>query len=318
MNHQPLIRFASRVSTVISHPLTFVVVTIAMAGWLVAWAASGFPDHWRHIQTVLTSAVTFTLLFILNHNQRRDRIVTHIKLDELIRASEGAHNAILDLEKLTEQDIEHIQSGYAEIAAAARESLRRGRTADATAVVEVRTIPGWCDIPAALADPVRLAAVHRLGLETPAAHRGAGDARLDAVTRIAARQLGVPVVLLSIVTDTKQVFASAVGLSAEIDAVRETPVEESFCQYVVGTGRPFVVNDSTQNPVVCDNPAVRNLRIAAYCGVPIRLADGQVVGSLCAIDTQPRTWTRADEALLNDLAEVVVAGVEPSAASPHR
>ena len=310
MNHRPLIRFASRISAVISHPLTFVFVMLAMGAWVVAWAVSGYPDHWRHVQTVITSAITFTLLFILNHNQRRDRIVTHIKLDELIRVSEGAHNAILDLEKLTEHDIEHIQSGYGEIAAAAREALRSGRTADATAVVEVRTIPGWCDVSAVLADQARLAAVHRLGLDRPKARSGAGDACFDAVTRMAARQLGVPVVLLSIVTDAKQVFASAVGLSPEIDAVRETPVHESFCQYVVGTGRPFVVNDASGNPLVCDNPAVRYLRIAAYCGVPIRLADGQVVGSLCAIDTQPRTWTRADETLLCDLAEVVVAGME--------
>lgn len=310
MNHQPLIRFASHVSALISHPLTFVVVMLVMGAWLVAWSASGFPDHWRKVQGVVTSAITFTLLFILNHNQRRDRIVTHIKIDELIRASEGAHNAILDLEKLTEHDIERIQSGYAEIAAAAREALRGGRTADATAVVEVRTIPGWCDVSAVLTDPARLAAVHRLGLDTPTAHRGAGDACFDALTRLAARQLDVPVVLLSVVTERKQVFASAVGLSPENEAVRETPVHESFCQYVVGTGRPFVVNDSSRNPLVCDNPAVRNLRIAAYCGVPIRLASGPVVGSLCAIDTRPRTWTHGDENLLEGLAEVVAAGMD--------
>ena len=122
MKHTTLIRFASRVSNVISHPLTFVIVMILMGAWLAAWAASGFPDTWRHMQSVVTSAVTFTLLFILNHNQRRDKIVTHIKLDELIRANEGAHNAILDLERLTEQDIEYIQSGYVEIAARARDA----------------------------------------------------------------------------------------------------------------------------------------------------------------------------------------------------
>ena len=71
-----------------------------------------------------------------------------------------------------------------------------------------------------------------------------------------------------------------------------------------------MVNDSAHNPVVCDNPAVRNLTIAAYCGVPIRLSSGLVLGSLCAIDTQPRTWTRADEHLLGDLAEVAAACME--------
>jgi len=310
VRHQALIRFASGVSNVISHPLTFVMVMIVMGAWLAAWGVSGFPDTWRHMQSVVTSAVTFTLLFILNHNQRGDKIVTHIKLDELIRANEGAHNAILDLEKLTEQDIEYIQSGYAEIAARAREALRGGRASEATAVVEVRTIPGWCDIPAVLADPARLASVRRLGLVTPAASGGPGPACYDVLTKLAARRLGVPVVLLSIVTDSKQVFASAVGLSAPLDGVRETPVRESFCQYVVGTGEPFVVNDSSHNPIVCDNPAVRSLRIAAYCGVPIRLANDMVVGSLCAIDTQPRTWTLADERLLGDLAEVAAACME--------
>lgn len=111
---------------------------------------------------------------------------------------------------------------------------------DATAVVEVRTIPGWCDVSTVLADPARLAAVDQLGLDTPTARRGAGDTCFD--------------------------------------AVRETPVRASFCQYVVGTGQPFVVNDSSRNPLACDNPAVRTLRIAAYCGVQLRLAEGNVVG----------------------------------------
>ena len=312
MKHRTLIRFAARVGAVISHPLTFLVIMVCVAAWVGAWVAAGFPDFWRKLFGIATSCITFTLLFILNHRQHRDRIVTHIKLDELIRASHGAHNAILDLEKLPEQDIESIQAGYAEIAARAREALRSGHAGEATAVVEIRSIPAWCDVAGALADRDRLAAIGHAALPTIGG-QVAEDRRFDAVTRAAARQLDVPTVLLSIVTADRQVFASFVGLPPAVAAVRETPAKESFCKYVVATGRTFVVNDAGKNPLVCSNPAVQTLRIAAYCGVPVRLASGQVVGSLCAIDTRPRTWTRADEMLLADLAEVVVACLESPA-----
>lgn len=307
LKHRWLIRFAARVGAVISHPVTFLVVMAILASWIVGWGLAGFPEAGRKGFGVVTSIITFSLLFILNHRQQRDRIVTHIKLDELIRASQGEHNAILDLEKLTEQDIESIQAGYAVIASRAREDLRSGRTTEATAVVEVRSIPEWCDVAAVLGERERLAAIESLGLAVLKGQRYDGDARFDPLTRLAARQLRVTTVLLSIVTDRRQVFASAVGLPPPIDARRETPVRESFCQNVVGTGRPFVVNDAAHNPVVCGNPAVRSLRIKAYCGVPVRLATGQVIGSFCAIDDQPRGWLEEDRMLLEDLAAAVAA-----------
>jgi hypothetical protein len=69
----------------------FLVVVALLATWLVVWGLAGFPEAGRQGFGFVTSIITLSLLFILNHRQYRDRIVTHIKLDELIRSSQGAH-----------------------------------------------------------------------------------------------------------------------------------------------------------------------------------------------------------------------------------
>ncbi len=98
---------------------------------IVAWVATGpifhFSDTWQLVINTATTIVTFLMVFLIQNTQNRDTAAIHLKLDELIRAMEGAHNALLDLEELAEEDLERIRARYEELARQAREDLRRGR-----------------------------------------------------------------------------------------------------------------------------------------------------------------------------------------------
>jgi PAS domain S-box-containing protein len=154
-------------------------------------------------------------------------------------------------------------------------------------------------------DAGRLAALRRSALlET------AGDPAFDRLARLAARALGAPVGLVSLVAADRQVFAGQVGLPEPVASRRVTPLSHSFCRHVVAAGEALVVEDARDHPVVGDNLAVRDLGVVAYAGVPVRSPDGHVLGSLCAIDAQPRPWTADDLAALADLAAAVETEIE--------
>jgi PAS domain S-box-containing protein len=132
----------------------------------------------------------------------------------------------------------------------------------------------------------------------------------DRLTRLAARVLRVPVALVSLVDAERQFFKSQVGLAEPWATQRGTPLSHSFCQHVVAGRAPLVVEDAPRHPLVRDNPAIVELGIVAYAGIPLVLADDQVLGALCAIDTRPRVWTSEELGILADLAAAVVAEIE--------
>ncbi|MGH9814435.1 MAG: low affinity iron permease family protein [Candidatus Acidiferrales bacterium] len=98
---------------------------------IVAWVATGpvfhFSDTWQLVINTGTTIVTFLMVFLIQNTQNRDSEAMQLKLDELIRAVEGAHNALLDIEELDEADLDRIKAPYEELAQQARENLRRGR-----------------------------------------------------------------------------------------------------------------------------------------------------------------------------------------------
>jgi GAF domain-containing protein len=110
------------------------------------------------------------------------------------------------------------------------------------------------------------------------------------------------VALVSLVDDQRQYFPGQVGLPEPWAAKRETPLSHSFCQHVVVEGRPKVYADARIYAQVRDNPAIPELGVVAYAGMPLTDTDGLVLGSLCAIDTKPRAWTANELAVLADLA----------------
>lgn len=149
----------------------------------------------------------------------------------------------------------------------------------------------------------RLASLARTGLtDSPA------EPSFDRLTRLASELLGTPVALISLVDGQRQFFKSCVGLPEPWSTQRETPLSHSFCQHVVTTQEPLVINDARLDPLVRDNKAIPDLGVIAYLGVPLAI-DGHVIGSFCAIDGKPRAWTNKNVAMLRDLAESIATEI---------
>lgn len=155
-----------------------------------------------------------------------------------------------------------------------------------------------------LEDPARLAALRRTSLLDSAA-----EAAFDRLTRLAARVLNAPVALVSLVDRDRQFFKSCIGLPEPVATARQTPLSHSFCKHAVLSGKPLIINDAREHPLVKDNPAIHEIGVAAYAGIPLITADGYVLGVFCAIDTKPRQWTEDDVASLTDLAASVMSEI---------
>ena len=147
----------------------------------------------------------------------------------------------------------------------------------------------------------RLRALRQSGLlDTP------WEDAFDRLTRTVCGTLKVPVALLSLLDAERQFFKSAIGLQEPWASRRETPLSHSFCQHVVTSGAPLAVEDARLHPLFYDKPAVTDLGVIAYIGMPLALQDGLVLGALCAIDPRPRIWTSQAVGALRDLAEMVM------------
>jgi GAF domain-containing protein len=139
------------------------------------------------------------------------------------------------------------------------------------------------------------------------AHSGLGarpDPVMDAIADRVRKRLGVPVALVSLVQPEQQVFPGMAGLPQPWAARRSTPLTHSFCQHVVASARPLIVEDARRHPLVRDNLAVADLGVVAYAGMPLFDESGHVLGSLCAIDDHPRRWTPVELDTLRDLADL--------------
>src|SRR5688500_2233331 len=151
----------------------------------------------------------------------------------------------------------------------------------------------------------RLAAVTRTALlDTPP------EEAFDRLTRMAARLLGAPVSLITLVTDDRQFFKSATGLPEPWASRRGSPLSHSFCRHVAVSGEPLVVEDTRRHPLLRSNPAVRELGWTAYAGVPLVTRQGYVVGAFSVVDGMPRLWSDRDVALLRDLAACAASEIE--------
>jgi GAF domain-containing protein len=164
-----------------------------------------------------------------------------------------------------------------------------------------------------LGAPDRLAELHdtRL-LDSPPAES------FDRLTRLTATVLNVPVALVSLVDRDRQFFASCLGLPQPWASQRQTPLSHSFCQHVVESRRPLVVSDAREHPMLRDNPAIRDLGVIAYAGVPLISPAGHVLGTLCAIDHQPRHWTHEQVEILANLAGSVLSEIRLHAAQHNQ
>jgi len=124
------------------------------------------------------------------------------------------------------------------------------------------------------------------------------DSAFDNLTELAARLLAVPICLVSLIDSERQWFKSRVGLDAT-----ETPRDAAFCAYAIhGTG-PLIIEDAAIDPRTLDNPLVTGEPfIRFYAGVPLALPTGELLGTLCIIDRQPRQMNADELAILRTLA----------------
>ena len=105
---------------------TFLIAVGVIAVWIVTGPLFGFSDTWQLVINTGTTIITFLMVFLIQNTQNRDTAAIQLKLDELIRATRGAHNALLDLEELEDKRLESFRRRYERLAAEARAGLERG------------------------------------------------------------------------------------------------------------------------------------------------------------------------------------------------
>jgi len=120
-------RFAKLISHATGHPRAFTIALLTIVIWGILGPIYSFSDTWQLVINTGTTIVTFLMVFLIQNTQNREIEATHLKLDELIRSIEGAHNALLGVEELNEGDFERMRTRYTALARHARESLQRGQ-----------------------------------------------------------------------------------------------------------------------------------------------------------------------------------------------
>jgi low affinity Fe/Cu permease len=120
-------RFSQWVSRASGKPGAFASVLVLTAIWALIGPIFGFSDTWQLVMNTISSIVTFLMVFVIQNTQNRQTEAMQIKLDELIRATEGAHNALLDLEEVEDDQLVDLRTRYATLARTARVEISRRR-----------------------------------------------------------------------------------------------------------------------------------------------------------------------------------------------
>jgi len=146
-------------------------------------------------------------------------------------------------------------------------------------------------------EDIRLQALRELLiLDTPP------EERFDRIAAFAAQEFDMPVVLLSLIDEQRQWFKARVGLE-----IAETPRDISFCGHTILRDETMVVPNAALDERFADNPLVTgDPHIQFYAGAPLKLPNGQTVGTLCLLDRQPRTLDEVDLAILASLRDLAI------------
>jgi diguanylate cyclase (GGDEF)-like protein len=152
-----------------------------------------------------------------------------------------------------------------------------------------------------LREAERLAALERLDLlDSPR------DEGLERVVRLIKEIFAIDIGLVSLIDAHRQWYKSCSGLLAD-----EVPREDSFCRYVVSSEEPVVVQDATKDWRFSEHPAVTgDSSIRFYAGVPLKTKEGHTIGTVCAIDRRPRSFSARDLVILEELAAVAMDRIE--------
>ena len=147
-------------------------------------------------------------------------------------------------------------------------------------------------------DQKRVAALVKSGLATTGPENA-----FDLVVEFVAELTGADRCCITLVDADQFTYKSAAGIAE--GSPPSGNVEASFCRYVVGTGQPLIVNDARHDARVLDNPAIETYNVAAWAGYPIEDMNGSIFGTLCLINTTPRSWSARDVLVLATMARSV-------------
>ncbi len=118
---------AKWISNKAAHPLACVLAFVIVLAWGLSGPGLHFNNTWQLIINTLAAVISIIMLFIIQNSQNRHTIAIQLKLDEIIRATKGAHNEMMDIEKLTDEDLARIQKKYGLLAEKTKDDLKRGK-----------------------------------------------------------------------------------------------------------------------------------------------------------------------------------------------
>jgi len=119
-------RFAKAASHFCGRPRVFALAVAIILAWVATGPLFDYSDTWQLVINTSTTIITFLMVFLIQNTQNRDTEAIQVKLDELIRATQGAHNALLDLEELEEESLDAFRRKYQALARTARTALEGG------------------------------------------------------------------------------------------------------------------------------------------------------------------------------------------------
>lgn len=121
------VEISQKIAEAAGRPGCFIAAVAFILIWAVSGPLFGFSDTWQLVVNTSTTIITFLMVFLIQSTQNRDTEALHLKLDELIRATEGAHLALLDIEELEDDDFQAFRKMYAKIGKDARIHLAEGQ-----------------------------------------------------------------------------------------------------------------------------------------------------------------------------------------------
>lgn len=142
------VRFSKAIANFTGHPYTFILALAVLAVWALTGPIFNYSDTWQLVINTGTSVITFLMVFLIQNTQNRDTAAIQIKLDELIRISQGAHNVLLNLDDLTDDEIKELQANYRALADRARNSAAGGRHDTGCPPVDIGCRPAGAEKPA--------------------------------------------------------------------------------------------------------------------------------------------------------------------------
>jgi low affinity Fe/Cu permease len=130
-------RFARAAAHAAGHPVTFTAAVLLILSWIATGPIFGFSDTWQLVINTATTIITFLMVFLIQSAQNRDSKAIQVKLDELIRATKGAHTTLMHLEEADERHLDRISEEYAAVADKTRKMIERGAVDTGTPEVGV-------------------------------------------------------------------------------------------------------------------------------------------------------------------------------------